>query len=75
VDHGPVGVGIAESHDLRTWELAGRLHPGVLTGDDGRTYLFFQGNDTGGRTNLLAGAELVWTDGRPALTARPGTRR
>lgn len=39
----------------------------MLTDDDGRTYLFFQGNDTGGRTNLLAGVEIVWTDGRPVL--------
>lgn len=50
-----------------TWNSSESGHPGVLTDDDGRTYLFFQGNDTGGRTNLLAGAEIVWDDGRPAL--------
>ncbi|GAA2220606.1 hypothetical protein GCM10010413_09900 [Promicromonospora sukumoe] len=51
-----------------TWNSSESGHPGVLTDDDGRTYLFFQGNDTGGRTNLLAGAEIVWAaDGRPAL--------
>ena len=51
-----------------TWNASESGHPGVLTDDDGRTYLFFQGNDTGGRTNLLAGTELVWADGRPSLT-------
>jgi beta-xylosidase len=50
-----------------TWNSSESGHPGVLTDDDGRTYLFFQGNDTGGRSNLLAGAEIVWDDGRPAL--------
>lgn len=50
-----------------TWNSSESGHPGVLTDDDGRTYLFFQGNDTGGRTNLLAAAEIVWADGRPAL--------
>ncbi|MFD6443848.1 glycoside hydrolase [Promicromonospora sp. NPDC060204] len=52
-----------------TWNSSESGHPGVLTDDDGRTYLFFQGNDTSGRTNLLAGVEIVWTDGRPALRA------
>ncbi|WP_285100673.1 hypothetical protein [Promicromonospora sp. MEB111] len=37
-----------------TWNASESGHPGVLADDDGRT-------------NLLAGAEIVWTEGRPAL--------
>jgi beta-1,2-mannobiose phosphorylase / 1,2-beta-oligomannan phosphorylase len=51
-----------------TWNSSESGHPGVLTDADGRTYLFFQGNDTGGRTNVLAATEVVWRDGRPALS-------
>ncbi|GAB2597470.1 family 43 glycosylhydrolase [Pseudactinotalea suaedae] len=56
-----------------TWNSSESGHPGVLTDADGRTYLFFQGNDTGGRTNLLAATEILWDDGgRPRL--RTATR-
>lgn len=51
-----------------TWNSSESGHPGVLTDTDGRTYLFFQGNDTGGRTNLLAATEILWDGaGRPVL--------
>lgn len=53
-----------------TWNASESGHPGVLTDDDGRTYLFFQGNDTGGRTNLLAVTEILWDQGRPQLRGR-----
>ena len=44
-------------------------HSGVLNDDDGRTWLFFQGNPDRGRTWWLAAVELGWTGGRPVLRA------
>lgn len=51
-----------------TWNSSESGHPGVLTDSDGRTYLFFQGNDTGGRTNFLAATEILWTGVQPRLS-------
>lgn len=57
--------------DPGTWNSSESGHPGVLTDGDGRTYLFFQGNDTGGRTNLLGVTEIVWDGDRPVLLRDP----
>jgi predicted GH43/DUF377 family glycosyl hydrolase len=62
------------------WNASETGHPSVFEDDDGRTYLFVQGNPDRGRTWFLSAAELVWPDGRPAVwwdsdkfpTARPG---
>jgi hypothetical protein len=40
--------------------------------DDGRTWLFFQGNPDQGRTCWLAAVELGWTDEKPVLLAPTG---
>ncbi|UFU06749.1 family 43 glycosylhydrolase [Ruania halotolerans] len=50
-----------------TWNSSESGHPGVFTDADGRTYLFFQGNDSGGRTNYLAATEILWDEDRPRL--------
>ncbi|MFE7407271.1 family 43 glycosylhydrolase [Isoptericola sp. NPDC057559] len=55
-----------------SWNASESGHPGALVDEDGRTYLFFQGNDTGGRTNLLAAVEIGW-DGDVPRVLRPVT--
>lgn len=59
------------------WNSSESGHPGVLTdaGPDGSTYLFFQGNDTGGRTWSIAGVEVVWDGLTPSIRglSRDGT--
>jgi len=49
------------------WNSSESGHPGVLTDSDGRTYLFYQGNNDHGRTWYLSCTEVHWRDGRPAL--------
>ncbi|TDE99159.1 glycoside hydrolase [Occultella glacieicola] len=51
-----------------SWNSSESGHPGAFTDDDGRTYLFFQGNDTRGRTNFLAATEIHWDGDRPRLS-------
>lgn len=55
------------------WNSSESGHPGVLADDDGRTWLFFQGNPDKGRTWWLAAVELGWADGRPVPLAPSGT--
>lgn len=52
-----------------SWNASESGHPFVFVDDNGRTYLFFQGNDDGGRTYYLSKAELGWQDGLPYVMA------
>ena len=62
------------------WNASETGHPGVFQDDDGRTYLFVQGNRDRGHTWFLSCVELGWRDGRPWVmwdspkfpTQRPG---
>lgn len=49
------------------WNSSESGHPGVFVDEDGRNYLFFQGNPDNGRTWLLSWKLLHWRDGRPIL--------
>jgi hypothetical protein len=49
------------------WNSSESGHPGVMTDEQGRTWLFFQGNNDKGRTWFLASVELDWQNGRPGL--------
>ena len=42
------------------WNSSESGHPGVFQDDDGRTFLFYQGNDDRGRTWYLSALELAW---------------
>ena len=60
------------------WNASESGHPGIFGDDDGRTWLFFQGNPDKGRTWWLASVEVGWQDERPfvlspALPARIST--
>lgn len=43
--------------------------------NNGTLYLFYQGNNDGGRTWLLSFVRLAWRDGRPVIAADPGGNR
>lgn len=47
------------------WNSSESGHPGVLETSDGRTYLFYQGNNDRGRTWWLSAVEIGWRDGIP----------
>jgi beta-xylosidase len=47
------------------WNASETGHPGVFEDDDGRTYLFVQGNRDRGHTWFLSCIEIGWRDGRP----------
>jgi len=43
-----------------TWNSSESGHPGIFRNEDGRTYLFFQGNDDHGKSWFLSCVELGW---------------
>ena len=49
------------------WNSCESGHPHLFTDTDGRTYLFYQGNNDKGRSWLLSQQEVVWKKGRPYL--------
>lgn len=49
------------------WNASESGHPHIFRDRDGRTYLFFQGNQTQGKDWYLSKIEVVWRNGRPAL--------
>lgn len=48
------------------WNASESGHPFVFTDDDGRTHLFFQGNNDMGRTWWLSRKEIGWGEAGPA---------
>lgn len=47
------------------WNSSETGHPGVFEDENGRTWLFFQGNDTRGKNWFLSRVEIGWKDGKP----------
>lgn len=54
-----------------SWNSSESGHPGVFVDDDGRTYLFFQGNNDRGATWFLSKVEILWKDGQPTVAPEP----
>lgn len=48
-----------------SWNSSESGHPDVFLDDDGRTYLFFQGNSDMGRTWFLSFVRIGWRNGLP----------
>jgi hypothetical protein len=60
-----------------SWNSSESGHPFLFQDDDGRDYLFYQGNNDGGRTWYLSVVPIDWKDGEPVLAPhklppRPG---
>ena len=53
-----------------SWNSSESGHPHIFDAPDGRTYLFFQGNNTGGKTWFISQNEVIWVDGIPYLARR-----
>ena len=50
-----------------TWNASESGHPGVFTDSDGKTYLFFQGDDDNGHTWGISMLEIKWHGQAPYL--------
>ncbi|MBN1246523.1 MAG: glycoside hydrolase, partial [Anaerolineae bacterium] len=50
-----------------SWNACESGHPYVFEDDDGRTYLFYQGNNDLGQTWFISWREIVWSEGYPYL--------
>lgn len=50
-----------------SWNASESGHPHIFEDADGRTYLFFQGNNDNGRTWYITNQEVFWKDGLPVL--------
>ncbi|WP_419806482.1 glycoside hydrolase family 43 protein [Terriglobus sp.] len=53
-----------------SWNSSESGHPGVLN-VGGKTYLFYQGNDDGGKTYYISMVEIRWKDGKPYVSTDP----
>ena len=49
------------------WNSSESGHPNLFTDNDGRTYLFYQGNKDKGKTWFLSMVEVKWNDKGPYL--------
>jgi beta-xylosidase len=50
-----------------TWNSSESGHPGAFVDEDGKTYLFYQGNNDRGKTWLLSFVRIGWRAGWPYL--------
>lgn len=53
-----------------SWNSSESGHPGVFVDEDGRTYLFFQGNNDHGRTWFLSFVRIGWRGGLPVIESK-----
>ncbi len=53
--------------DPGTWNACESGHPHIFLDDDGRSYLFFQGNNDKGKTWLISQQEIVWDEDGPVI--------
>ena len=49
------------------WNASESGHPGIFGDTDGKTWLFFQGNNDKGKTWFLSRVGIEWKEGRPAV--------
>lgn len=52
------------------WNSSESGHPHLFEDTDGRTYLFYQGNNDGGRTWYITNLEVLWKGGKPVLSGK-----
>jgi predicted GH43/DUF377 family glycosyl hydrolase len=50
-----------------TWNASESGHPGVFVDNNGKMYLFFQGNNDQGKSWYLSKMLIIWQDDRPCL--------
>ena len=52
------------------WNSSESGHPHIFTDSDGRTYLFYQGNNDNGKTWYITQEEVIWKNGKPFLKGK-----
>ena len=52
------------------WNSSESGHPHIFTDLDGRTYLFYQGNNDNGKTWYITQEEVIWKNGKPFLKGK-----
>lgn len=52
------------------WNSSESGHPHIFTDNDGRTYLFYQGNNDNGRTWLITNVEVLWKKDGPYIKTK-----
>jgi predicted GH43/DUF377 family glycosyl hydrolase len=53
--------------DPGSWNYSESGHPHIFKDDNGKTYLFFQGNNDNGKTWYLSNVEVKWNENGPYL--------
>jgi len=53
--------------DPGSWNYSESGHPHIFKDDNGKTYLFFQGNNDNGKTWFLSNVEVKWNQNGPYL--------
>jgi len=56
---------------LGDWNSSESGHPGFFKDDDGKSYLFYQGNQDGGNSWYLSKVEIGWNGDRPFVMPHP----
>lgn len=52
------------------WNSSESGHPYAFTDDDGKTYLFYQGNNDKGKTWYLSKVTIGWKNGLPFIVKK-----
>ncbi|MGE3776349.1 MAG: family 43 glycosylhydrolase [Pirellulaceae bacterium] len=60
---------------LGSWNSSESGHPYLFQDEDGQDYLFYQGNNTNGKTWYLSVVPIDWRDGRPILAPEKLSQR
>ncbi|MCX8497310.1 MAG: family 43 glycosylhydrolase [Akkermansiaceae bacterium] len=55
------------------WNSSESGHPGFFKDDDGKSYLFYQGNQDGGKSWYLSKVEIGWNGNKPLVMPRTNT--
>jgi predicted GH43/DUF377 family glycosyl hydrolase len=53
--------------DPGEWNYSESGHPHIFKDEDGKTYLFFQGNNNNGKTWFISNIEVMWNEKGPYL--------
>lgn len=52
------------------WNSSESGHPHIFLDDDGKTYLFYQGNNNNGKTWLISNVQVFWDENGPFLKTK-----
>jgi len=56
------------------WNSSESGHPGFFMDDDGKSYLFYQGNKDAGKSWYLSKVEIGWNGDKPFVMQSPNIK-